>query len=81
MSDTEKRGETREFRKKKRKRRSMGIVEILLMAVSVCVLAVSLWKLGGILLEYKAGTDAYTELKSYALLKTGRAERRRRTTF
>ena len=53
MSDTEKRGETREFRKKKRKRRSMGIVEILLMAVSVCVLAVSLWKLGGILLEYK----------------------------
>ncbi len=71
MSDTEKRGETREFRKKKRKRRSMGIVEILLMAVSVCVLAVSLWKLGGILLEYKAGTDAYTELKSYALLKTG----------
>ena len=37
-------------------------LDIIIMAVAVCVLAVSLVKLAGIFLEYKAGTDEYSAL-------------------
>ncbi len=74
MSDTKKGrnpGASRRKRGKgKRKKRAMGAMELLMMGAALCVLAVSLWKLGGILLEYRAGADAYAELKGYALLET-----------
>ena len=70
MSDQERKKKRNGGRGRKRKKGKTGAAETVLMAAAACVLAVSLWKLGGILLEYKAGTDAYVGLRSYALLET-----------
>lgn len=46
-------------------------LDMIIMAVAVCVLAVSLVKLAGIFLEYKAGTDEYSALsESFAVHET-----------
>ena len=70
MSDQERKKKRNGGRGRKRKKGKTGAAETVLMAAAACVLAVSLWKLGGILLEYKAGTDAYVGLRTYALLET-----------
>lgn len=48
-------------RRRKKNRRSVPL--IIAMGVCVIVLAVSIWQLSGIFLEYKAGTDEYEELQ------------------
>lgn len=48
---------------RKKKKRGMSMPLILAMGVCVIVLAVSIWQLSSIFLEYKAGTDEYEKLQ------------------
>lgn len=55
---------------KKKKRKKKGrVLENIILAVAVIVLAVSVWQLATIFLEYKAGTDTYKRLQGFAVEK------------
>lgn len=59
---------SKQERKKKRKKSAGGWkpLDVIILILAVTVLAVSAYKLAGIFLEYKAGTDSYSALeKSY----------------
>lgn len=55
--------EQKKRKRKKKRKNKWRVSDIIILVVAGLILAVSLWKLVGIFLEYKAGTDTYAKLE------------------
>ena len=59
--------ETMQMKHAKPSRRKLGPVQWMILALCLCVLGFSGWKLQGIFAEYKVGKDTYNEISEFVL--------------